>query len=58
MTDSPRVSGDSGANSERAAARTVRNPNSILSWRWTGTFVTCSTPNGILRCGPGLVVRS
>ena len=35
-------------------ARTVRKPNSILSWRCTGTLVTVSTPNGILKCGPGL----
>ena len=32
-----------------AAARAVRKPNSILSWRWTGTLVIRSTPKGILR---------
>ena len=58
MMASPFVSGESGANSERVAARRVRKPNSILSCRCTGTLVTVSTPNGILRCGPGLVVRS
>ena len=36
----------------------VPKPNSILSWRCTGTLVTVSTPNGIFRCGPGSVVRT
>ena len=45
-------------NCDRTSADTVSNPNSSLSWRCTGTLVTVSTPKGILRWGPGSVVRT
>ena len=58
MMDSARVSSLGGANSVWMPGRTVRNPNSIFSVRFTGTLVTVSTPKGILTCGPGSVLRT
>ena len=44
-------------NSDRTPGTIVMNPNSAFSCRWTGTIVTDSM-SGILRCGPGSVVRT
>ena len=58
ISDSPSSSGEPGAYSLWIPARSVRKPNSILSCLNTGTLVTVSMPNGILKCGPGSVVRT
>jgi hypothetical protein len=46
---SPVVSGLGVAKVERMPAWSVLKPNSILSWRSTGTLVTVSIQNGMRR---------
>ncbi len=55
ITDSP--ANDAAEYRDRMPGSVVRNPNSSLSWRWTGTRVTDSM-NGILTLRPGSVVRT